>query len=265
MHRGHRPLTRVQNAMPDAFATAAAITFTKQHRFRPPPQSVGGAEMSGLGRRLLSSIREAVTSGIQSLQVSPPPGQAALAAQLAQARSDLNEGRAQEVVDGLEASKEALVLLLSATSATLGSAYDKLSRGSERDKAFRDAVSLFKMTAATPGPAEIVAIVPALKARGKQAQAIKALREVAAEYPADVSVAQLLATELEATGDPDAASAYAELAYRLPAGDVTQQVHYLKRATELDRGDPELQARLGTALLRAETRSCRGGVAGCDP
>jgi tetratricopeptide (TPR) repeat protein len=208
--------------------------------------------MSGFGRRLLSSIRDAVTSGIQSLQASPLPGQAALTAQLAQARSDLEEGRAQDVVDRLESTKEALVLLLSATSATLGSAYDKLSLGSERDKAFRDAVNLFKMKAgaAAPSPEVIVAIVPALKARGKQAQAIEALREVAAGYPEDVSVAHLLATELEATGDPGAAAAYAELASRLPAGDVPQQVHYLKRATELDRDDPELQARLGTALLR---------------
>lgn len=207
--------------------------------------------MSGFGRRLLNSIRDAVTSGIQGLQISPLPGQAALAGQLAEARSDLNEGRAQEVVNRLEASTGALVLLLSATSATLGSAYDKLSREKERDKAFRDAVNLFKMTAAAPSPAEIVAVVPALDARGKQAQAIKALREVAAEYPEDISVAHLLATELEATGDPEAASAYAEAAHRMRAGDVTQQVRYLKRATELDPGNAELQASLGTALLRA--------------
>ena len=118
--------------------------------------------MSGIGRRLLSSLRDAL-SGIS--QLSQPGGSSlmvtsALAEQLVRARTALAEGRAQEVVDDLETSLDSLVLLFSATSATLGSAYDKLDRGRDRDRAFRQAVELFRMTTRLPAPAEIVAIVP---------------------------------------------------------------------------------------------------------
>jgi tetratricopeptide (TPR) repeat protein len=209
--------------------------------------------VSGIGRRLLSSLRDALSGISQSSQpeASASTGAAALAEQLARARSALAEDRAQEVVDDLETSLDSLVLLLSATAATLGSAYDKLDRGRDRDRVYKQAVRIFRMTSMPPSPAEIVAIVPALDARGERTRAIEALRGVAAAYPDEVSVAHLLATELETAGDPAAALAYADLARRLRTGDATEQVRYLKRATELDSGNAEFRASLGEAMLRA--------------
>ena len=174
-----------------------------------------------------------------------------MADQLAQARTALAEGRAQEVVDDIEAWLDVLVLLLSAAQATRGSAYDKLHRGRDRDLAFRYAHKFFEMTKAQPGPDEVLAIVPALDARGKRDLAIGALRAVAASYPDNASVAQLLASELEETRDPGAASAYADLARRLGPDDVAEQVGYLKKAARLDSGNPGFHASLGEALLRS--------------
>jgi tetratricopeptide (TPR) repeat protein len=209
---------------------------------------------SGLGRRLLSSLRDALNSISQAavqLDASPLAGVTILADQLAQARTALGEGKAQEVVDSLETVLDRLVLLVSATSATLGSAYDQLGRGRDKERAFRLATVLFRRSRVQPAPAEIVAIVPALNARGKGTEAIEALRAVAAKYPDDIPVALLLADELAAAGDSTAGLAYADVARRLGTGYPAERVRYLKRATELDVGNAEFRARLGEALLRA--------------
>lgn len=208
--------------------------------------------MSIFGTRLRGSL-QAVLKAV-SLR-STQPGQSwltlAMAGQLAQAQKALEDGRAQKVVDDLGASLDPQVLLLAATAATIGSAYDKLGQGNDRDQAFKLAVKLFGMASAKPGPAETLAIVPALKARGKGAQAIEVLRAVAAGYPGDVPVARLLVGELEQAGDPGTALAYADLAARLSPGDAAERVDCLRKAVTLDSGNPEFRASLGEALLRA--------------
>ncbi len=207
--------------------------------------------MSSFKRRFVVPLQQAMKEISQSRQPQAVSLTAAMADQFARARTALAEGRAQDIVDDIEASLDVLVLLLSATQATIGSAYQQLQRDRERDQAFRGAAKFFELTKAPPGPAEILAIVPALDARGKRNLAIQALRTVAASYPDDIAVAQGLASELEATGDPAAASAYADLARRLGPDDVAEQIRYLRKATGLDGDNPEFRASLGEALLRA--------------
>ena len=207
--------------------------------------------MSSFRRRFLVPLQQAVKDISQSRQPQAASLTAAMSDQFARARTALAEGRAQDIVDDTEASLEVLVLLLSATQATIGSAYHQLQRERDRDQAFRRAAKFFEATKAPPGPAEILAIVPALDARGKRDLAIRALRTVAASYPDDIAVAQELASELEATGDPAAASAYAQLARMLGPDDVAEQIRYLRKATGLDGDNPEFRASLGEALLRA--------------
>ena len=97
--------------------------------------------MSSFGRRILGSLQETVKNISQSRQPQASSLTRVMADQLAQARTALAEGRAQEVVDDIEAWLDVLVLLLSAAQATRGSAYDKLHRGRDRDLAFRYAQS----------------------------------------------------------------------------------------------------------------------------
>jgi tetratricopeptide (TPR) repeat protein len=207
--------------------------------------------MSSFRRRFFTPLQQAMRDISQSRQPQSASLTAAMSDQFARARTALAEGRAQDIVDDTEASIEVLVLLLSATQATIGSAYHQLQRERDRDQAFRRAAKFFEVTKAPPGPAEILAIVPALDARGKRDLAIQSLRTVAASYPGDIAVARELANELEAAGDPAAASAYAQLARRLGPADVAEQIRWLRKATGLDGDDPELRASLGEALLRA--------------
>lgn len=208
--------------------------------------------MSGFRRRFLVPLQQAMKDISQPRQPQAASLTAAMTDQFAQARTALAEGRAQDIIDDIEASLDVLVLLLSATQATIGSAYDQLHRERERDQAFRRATKFFEVTKAPPGPAEVLAIVPALDARGKRDLAIEALRIVAASNPEDVSVAQQLAREMEATGDhAAAASAYADLARRVGPDDVAGQIGYLRKATALDGDKPEFRASLGEAMLGA--------------
>ena len=174
-----------------------------------------------------------------------------MAVQLAQARTALEQDRAQDVVDDIGPSLDPQVMLLAATAATIGSAYDQLERGNDRDQAFKLAVKLFGMTSAQPSPGEALAIVPALDARGKRDRAIDVLRAAAADYPGDVPVARLLAGKLEQEGDPGTAAAYADVARRLGPRDAAERVACLKKAVALGGGNPEFRASLGEALLRA--------------
>lgn len=222
-------------------------------------------------RRLFGSLQETLTGISQSRQPRESSLTTAMADQFARARTALDEGRAQDVIDDTEASLDSLVLLVSATQATIGSAYDQLHRDRDRDRAFRYAAKFFEMTKAQPGPAEILAIIPALDARGKRDLAIDALRAVAASYPDDVSVAHKLAGELEETGDPAAAAlANADLARRLGPDDVTAQIGYLRKAIALESDNPVFRASLGEALLRAghatdAVTELRAAIAGLPP
>jgi tetratricopeptide (TPR) repeat protein len=224
-----------------------------------------------VGTRLLGSL-QAVLKTVSQRQRRPGESwlTTAMAAQLARTRQALAEERAQDVVDDIGASLDPQVMLLAATAATIGSAYDQLGCGNDRDQAFKLAVKLYGMASAEPGPAEALAIVPALTARGKRAQAIKVLRAVAAGYPDDVPVARLLASELEQDGDPGTALAYADLARRLGPGDAAERVACLKKAVTLGGGNPEFRARLGEALVRAgdaaqAVQELRAAIAGLPP
>jgi tetratricopeptide (TPR) repeat protein len=210
--------------------------------------------MSVVGARLLGSL-QTVLKTVSQRQRQRQHGESwlttAMAAQLARARQALAEGRAQEVVDDAGASLGPQVMLLAATAATIGSAYGQLDRGNDRDQAFKLAVKLYGMASAKPDPAEALAIAPALKARGKREQAIEILRAAADGYPDDVPVAWLLASELEQARDQGAALAYADVARRLGPGDAAERVACLEKAVTLDGSNPEFQAQLGEALLRA--------------
>lgn len=207
--------------------------------------------MNIIGARLLGSLQTVLKTVSQRQRRSSEAWTTtAMAAQLARARQELEDGRAQDVVDDVGASLDPQVLLLAAIAATMGSAYGQLDRGNDCDQAFKLAVKLYGMTSAKPGPAEALAIVPALDARGKRVQAVDVLRTVADGYPNDVPVARMLARKLEKAGDPGTAQAYADLARRLGPGGADERVACLKKAVTLDGSEPEFRARLGEALLR---------------
>jgi tetratricopeptide (TPR) repeat protein len=208
--------------------------------------------MSPIGSRLLGSL-QAVLKTVSVRQRQPGRSwlTTAMAVQLTQARTALEQERAQDVVDEIGSSLDPQVMLLAATAATIGSAYDQLDRDNDRDQAFKLAVKLFGMTSAQPSPGEALAIVPALDARGKRDRAIEVLRAVAADNAGDVPVARLLAGQLEQEGDPGTAAAYADVARRLGPRDAAERVACLKKAVALDSGNPEFRASLGEALLRA--------------
>jgi len=78
--------------------------------------------MSIIGSRLLGSL-QAVLKAVSLRQRQPGRSwlTTAMAVQLAQARTALEQGRAQEVVDDIGSSLDPQVMLLAATAATTGS------------------------------------------------------------------------------------------------------------------------------------------------
>jgi tetratricopeptide (TPR) repeat protein len=201
-------------------------------------------------KRLLGPAVGTLTApGAVSATTPAVTASTALADQLARARAALAEGRAQDVIDDLETSLEVLTVLESATWSTLGTAYDQLGRATDRDRAYKRAVRMFEQANVQLDPGQIIAVVPALVARGKRAKAIETLRAVAVEQPDDVDVVRVLAQQLEDADDrPGAAAAHVDLTHRLRGG-ADEAVEHLRRAVDLDADKPEYRAELGRALI----------------
>jgi tetratricopeptide (TPR) repeat protein len=181
--------------------------------------------------------------------LTPPriTGAVALADQLSRSQSALEDGRAQDVVDELEASLEALSVTSAATWAILAHAFDQLEKHEQRDRAYRNALEMFDRATSLASPAEATALARALLVLDRRKDAIALLRSAAEQDLPNASTGRLLAEQLEEAGDnPGAARAFAAL---VPIVSPAESVDVLRRAIGLDPENLELRADLGQALL----------------